>query len=62
MTELHKVPHAAERLTIKTATMWAWIGERKIGTVRIGRSVRVPESEIQRLIHDGFTPAREPRL
>ena len=43
----------------KVATWRKAIAERKIATVRIGRSVRVPYEEVQRLIKDGWRDAVE---
>jgi excisionase family DNA binding protein len=56
--KLLKVPEAAELLALSKKTVWAWIGDRRIGVVRLGRAVRVPMSEIDRLIEEGTTPAR----
>ena len=56
--ELLKVPEAAEMLTLSQKTVWQWIGERRIGVIRLGRAVRVPVSEIHRLMKEGTTPAR----
>lgn len=56
-TKLLKVPEAAEMLALSQKTIWQWIGERRIGVVRLGRAVRVPQSEIDRLMEEGTTPA-----
>jgi excisionase family DNA binding protein len=56
-TKLLKVPEAAERLALSQKTVWQWIGERRIGVVRLGRAVRIPLSEIERLMEEGTTPA-----
>ena len=56
--KLLKVPEAAEMLTLSHKTAWQWIGERRIGVVRLGRAVRVLISEIERLVKHGTTPAR----
>lgn len=56
--KLVKVPEAAEILALSQKTVWQWIGERRIGVVRLGRAVRVPVSEIERLLEEGSTPAR----
>jgi excisionase family DNA binding protein len=56
--KLLKVPEAAEILALSQKTVWQWIGERRIGVVRLGRAVRVPVSEIERLMQQGATPAR----
>jgi excisionase family DNA binding protein len=56
-TKLVKVPDAAELLALSPKTIWQWIGERRIGVVRLGRAVRIPQSEIERLLEEGSTPA-----
>jgi excisionase family DNA binding protein len=55
--KLLKVPEAAKMLALSQKTVWQWIGERRIGVVRLGRAVRVPLSEIERLMQEGTTPA-----
>lgn len=52
------VKQAAERLGLKAATLRAWIGQRRIGIVRLGRAVRIPLEEVERLIAEGTIPAR----
>lgn len=56
--KLLRVPEAAEILALSQKTVWQWIGERRIGVVRLGRAVRIPQSEIERLMEEGTTPAR----
>lgn len=58
MPKLVRVPEAAELLSISPKTLWAYVAARKIDTVRIGRSVRIPTESINRLIEEGTTPAR----
>jgi excisionase family DNA binding protein len=53
------VVEAAHELGISPFTVRAWIQRRRIGFVRLGRSVRIPESEIQRLLTVGFVPAKQ---
>jgi excisionase family DNA binding protein len=55
---LLKVPEAAEMLALSPKTLWQWVSARQIGVVRLGRAVRVPWSEIDRLVEEGTTPAR----
>ena len=55
--KLLKVPEAADMLALSQKTVWQWIGERRIGVVRLGRAVRIPISEIERLVEEGTTPA-----
>jgi len=52
------VPEAAARLGLSVATIRAWLARRKLGAVHLGRSVRIPESEITRMITRGFIPPR----
>jgi excisionase family DNA binding protein len=56
--KLLKVPEAAAMLSLSQKTLWQWIGDRRIGVIRLGRAVRVPISEIDRLMEEGSTPAR----
>lgn len=54
------VEQAAEELNVAQSTIRAWIAQRRIGHVRLGRSIRIPASEIQCLLETGFVPARRP--
>jgi len=56
------VSQAADQLGIKPSTIRAWILQRRIGSVKIGRrSVRIPATEISNLIDSGLRPARPAR-
>jgi excisionase family DNA binding protein len=57
MTRLLKIPEAALRLNISEKTTWKMVYARKVDVVRIGRSVRIPENSIEKLIDDGTIPA-----
>ena len=57
--KLTTVRQASEILGISPHTLRAWIAMRRIGVVRLGRAVRVPLAEIERLIADGRIPRRE---
>jgi excisionase family DNA binding protein len=46
---LHKVPDAARLLSVGTSTVWSLISTGKLSTVKIGRSTRIPHSELVRL-------------
>lgn len=52
------VEQAADELNVAKSTIRAWIGQRRIGCVRLGRSVRIPAAEINRLLESGFVPAK----
>jgi excisionase family DNA binding protein len=56
--ELFRVRDAARPLAIEEKTLRVWIASGKIGHVRLGRSVRIPISEVRRLIADNYRPAR----
>ena len=53
------VKQAAERLGLRDSTLRAWIAQRRIGFVRLGRAVRIPSEEVERLIAENTIPARE---
>jgi excisionase family DNA binding protein len=62
MSELLKVGEFAAGAKIQVSTVRAWILHRKIAYVRLGgRAVRIPKSELERLIHEDTIPAREAR-
>ena len=44
----------AKRLSISRWTAYAWISEGRIQSVKIGRLVRIPESEVERIVQEGF--------
>lgn len=52
------VAMAAERLGLKEPTIRLWVYQGKIGHVKLGRSVRIAEDEIARLIRENTIPAR----
>ena len=55
-TQLVTVNEFAELVALKPATIRRKILERRIAFVKIGRAVRLPIEEAQRLIRDGFRP------
>jgi excisionase family DNA binding protein len=52
----------ADELGISVAAVRRWLLERRISSTRIGRLVRIPASEISRLVETGLRPARAARL
>ena len=60
MTKLFRVEEAAELTGLKPPTWRAWILRRRVGVVRLGKSVRIRMEEIDRLIREGTTPRRSP--
>ena len=55
------VAETAERLRVKIPTIRLWLALRKLEYVKLSRAVRVPESEVERLIRDNTISARESR-
>ena len=58
---LLSVPQFSERLGVTVACGRRWLLERKIAHVKVGRLVRIPESEVDRLLAQGFRAARPGR-
>jgi excisionase family DNA binding protein len=53
-----RVEDFAAAVTLSPKTIWGWVAARRIAVQRVGRAVRIPESELQRILEEGFTPAR----
>jgi excisionase family DNA binding protein len=51
------VEQAAEELNLSRATIRAWIAQRRLGHVRLGRAIRIPPEEIRRVLEAGYVPA-----
>jgi len=51
------VAESAERLGIREKTLRFWIWQRKVEFIKIGRSIRISEDVIRRLIEHGTVPA-----
>ena len=51
------VSEAAEELGLSVHTVRAWIANRKIGYLRLGRAIRIPAAEIRRVINESTVPA-----
>jgi len=62
MEKLLTVAEAAHLTRLSPATWRAWILQQKVTVVRLGRSVRVPIEEVDRLILKGTSPAIAERL
>jgi excisionase family DNA binding protein len=57
MGRLVTVGEVAVRTGWKPCTVRKKILRRELGYVKLGRSVRIPELELERLIINGFSPA-----
>jgi excisionase family DNA binding protein len=50
------VEEAATELNLSRATIRAWIAQRRLGHIRLGRAIRVPADEIRRVLEVGYVP------
>ena len=56
------VGEAARFLAIKPGTVRAWCYQRRLARVSVGRrAVRIPVSEVRRIIREGSTTAQSTR-
>jgi excisionase family DNA binding protein len=60
--KLLTVPEFAQALGVTQACCRRWLLERKIAHVKLGRLVRVPSDEVDRLIAEGLRPAKPRRV
>jgi excisionase family DNA binding protein len=60
-SSLLSVPEFAAALNVSLACARRWILERRVATIKLGRLVRIPTSEVERLISSGLRPARPAR-
>ena len=54
--QLRTIDEAAQRLRLKPRTVRRWVFLRKLDYVKVGGSVRISESEIERVIAEGTVP------
>lgn len=58
---LLSVPQFAATLGVTPACIRRWLLERRINSVKIGsKLVRIPSTEVDRLIKSGYRPAKRP--
>jgi excisionase family DNA binding protein len=57
----YTVDQTATALNLSKACIRAWIAQGRIAYLRLGRAIRIPASEIQRLLDHGTVPEREQR-
>jgi excisionase family DNA binding protein len=51
------VAEAAEELGLSVHTIRAWVAERRLTHLRLGRAIRIPAAEIRRVIEASTIPA-----
>jgi excisionase family DNA binding protein len=54
--ELLRIEDFAAALRVKPACIRRWILERRITSVKVGRLVRIPSSEVGRIVEKGLRP------
>jgi excisionase family DNA binding protein len=57
LINFYKVDDVAELLGLAPGTIRRMLRERSLGFVRFGRSIRIPEHEIERLLNSGKVEA-----
>lgn len=50
------VQEAAEELGLSVHTVRAWIAQRRIAHIRLGRAIRIAADEIERVLSDSTVP------
>jgi excisionase family DNA binding protein len=53
------VSEAAKRMGVQESTVRAWVMRRRIPHLKIGRSVRIEEKEVDRLLAQCRVPAKK---
>ena len=63
MTSRPRTVHeTAQELGLSVHTVRAWIAQRRIAHIRLGRAVRVSAEEIERILSDGTIPRGPSRI
>jgi excisionase family DNA binding protein len=58
--ELLRVSTFCDALGIKESTGRKWLLQKRIASVKLGsRLIRIPKSELQRIVDEGFRPAKD---
>ncbi len=57
----YRLRDAAEFLSLRESTLRKWVLLRRVRVNKIGGAVRIPESELARLIGQNVVPARPER-
>lgn len=53
------VAEAADELGLSVYTVRAWIANRRLAHLRLGRTIRIPAAEVRRVIEASTVPANE---
>ena len=55
------VNEIARELGLKSGTIRLWVSQRRVAHFKLGRAVRIPRSELERLMKESLIPARDGR-
>ncbi len=55
------VSDAARELGLREGTIRAWIAQGRIGYHKLGKAVRIPRAEIERILRESLIPAKVAR-
>jgi excisionase family DNA binding protein len=55
-TQLITVDECAAELGVTIACIRRWVLERRIAVIKIGRLVKIPQTEVERIVTAGFRP------
>jgi excisionase family DNA binding protein len=56
------VQEAAQELGLSVHTVRAWIAQRRIAHIRLGRAIRISPEEVERILSDGTIPRLQARM
>jgi len=57
--KLMSIPQFAELLGVTHSCVRRWVLERRVGFVKVGRLVRIPITEFDRIVAEGTRMARQ---
>ncbi len=57
--QLYSLQEVADTLGVHYQTVKSWRADRKIKAIKIGRSFRVADEELQRIVNEGISSPEE---
>ena len=54
--KLFTIKDVAERLRVSAACVYDWVRQHRVAYHKIVRAIRIPESEVRRLMEEGYRP------
>jgi excisionase family DNA binding protein len=59
MDKLMSIPEFAKTLGVTNSCIRRWVLERRVSVVKVGRLVRIPATEFDRIVAEGTRTARQ---